>query len=226
MLEFFFFVIFPYLAAVVAVVGLLWRYLTNQFSFSSISSQFLENRQLFWGSGPWHFGIIFILIGHLIGVFFPAGIKAFNSVPVRLYILEGTALALGLLLAWGLSVLIWRRISNPRVRKMTSTMDVALIVVLAIQVVSGIAVALSLRWGSSWFVQTASPYLRSLATLSPNLDYIAPLSLLVKIHAANSMVLLALWPFTRMVHMLSIPVAYFWRPYQVVIWNFRRLNQR
>mgnify|MGYP001586413808 CR=1 FL=1 len=92
------FAIFPYVAIVVAIVGLLWRYRTNQFSFSSVSSQFLENRQLFWGSAPWHYGIIIILLGHLGAILFPAGVKAFNGVPVRLYLLEGTALALSILL--------------------------------------------------------------------------------------------------------------------------------
>ncbi|MBI4330827.1 MAG: respiratory nitrate reductase subunit gamma [Chloroflexi bacterium] len=225
MLDLILFAVFPYVAIVVAVVGLLWRYRTNQFSFSSVSSQFLENRQLFWGSVPWHYGIILILIGHLIGVFFPSGVKAFNSVPVRLYILEGTALALGLLLTWGLVALIWRRINNPRIRITTSRMDVVLLALLLLQVVTGVTIAITTRWGTAWFVQTATPYLWSLAKLSPNLDLIAPLSLIVKIHAVNATVLIALWPFTRLVHIVSIPVAYLWRPYQVAIWYYRRIQQ-
>src|SRR3990172_12779605 len=97
--------IFPYIAIAVAVTGLIYRYATNQFSYSSVSSQFLENRQLFWGSVPWHYGIILILLGHLVGVVFPDGVKAINGVPVRLYILEGTALALSLALLVGLIIL-------------------------------------------------------------------------------------------------------------------------
>ncbi|MBI2958093.1 MAG: respiratory nitrate reductase subunit gamma, partial [Chloroflexi bacterium] len=102
MLESFLFGVLPYVAIVLMIVGLIWRYATNQFSYSSVSSQFLENRQLFLGSAPWHYGIITVLLGHLVGVLFPEGVKAFNGVPVRLYILEGTALALSIMLLWGL----------------------------------------------------------------------------------------------------------------------------
>src|SRR4030067_3392367 len=101
MIDLFLFGVLPSLTIAVAVVGLIWRYATNQFSYSSISSQFLDNRRLFWGSVPWHYGIILILLGHLIGVLFPKSIMAFNGVPVRLYLLEGTALALGLLVLAG-----------------------------------------------------------------------------------------------------------------------------
>ncbi|MBI2869918.1 MAG: respiratory nitrate reductase subunit gamma [Chloroflexi bacterium] len=222
MLEVFLFGVFPYVALAVMVVGLIWRYTTNQFSFSSVSSQFLESRQLFWGSAPWHYGIILVLLGHLVGVLLPGSITAFNGVPLRLYILEGTALALSLALLAGLAVLMVRRGITPNVRQTTSPMDLVLLVVLLLQVVTGILTALFYRWGSAWFVQTATPYLRSLVVLSPQLDYITALPLLTKIHALNFFVLLGLFPFTRLVHMLSIPFAYLWRPYQVVVWHRRQ----
>ncbi|MBI4296767.1 MAG: respiratory nitrate reductase subunit gamma [Chloroflexi bacterium] len=225
MLESFLFGVFPYLAVALMIVGLVWRYATNQFSYSSVSSQFLENRQLFWGSVPWHYGIIIVLLGHLIGVLFPAGVKAFNGVPLRLYILEGTALALSILLLVGLVVLILRRGIIPNVRSTTSPMDVALLVVLLAQVVTGILTAIFYRWGSAWFIQTATPYFGSLLTLSPKVEYMIALPLLSKLHAINAFVLIAMFPFTRMVHMLSIPFAYLWRPYQVVMWHRRPTQQ-
>src|SRR3989337_1469253 len=142
MLDSFLFGIFPYIAVAVMVVGLIWRYVTNQFSYSSVSSQFLENRQLFWGSVPWHYGIIIILLGHLGAILFPGGVKAFNGVPVRLYILEGTALALGITLIVGLVVLMMRRGVSPSVRRTTSYMDVVLLLALLFQVVTGIITAI------------------------------------------------------------------------------------
>ncbi len=223
MIDFVLFAILPYVALAIARVGLVWRYRTNQFSYSTVSSQFLENRQLFWGSVPWHYGIILILLGHLLGILFPSSVMAFNGVPVRLYILEGTGLALGLLVLVGLILLLLRRGTNPRVRAVTSRMDLILLLLLLLSIVTGIGTAIFYRWGSAWYVQTATPYLRSLVTFSLKVEYMASLPLLVKIHAVNAFVILAVSPFTRLVHMLSVPLAYLWRPYQIVIWRRRRL---
>src|SRR3972149_1754520 len=122
MLETFLFGVFPYVATAVMIVGLIWRSRTNQFSYSSVSSQFLENKQLFWGSVPWHYGIILVLLAHLVGVVLPEQVKAINGVPVRLYILEGTALALSIALLVGLAILIFRRFVSSSVRVTTSVM--------------------------------------------------------------------------------------------------------
>ncbi|MBI2854604.1 MAG: respiratory nitrate reductase subunit gamma [Chloroflexi bacterium] len=222
----FLFAVLPYLAALSAIVGSIWRYRASQFSFSSVSSQFLESRQLFWGSVPWHYGIITILIGHLVGVVFPSGVKVFNGEPVRLYILEGTALALGFLLLLGLLVLIVRRSSNARLRAVTSGMDAVLLFLLLLQVGAGLGIAIYYRWGSSWYVHTATPYFWSLFKLQPQTDYVTSLPLLVKVHIVNAFVLLALFPFTRLVHMLSVPLAYLWRSYQVVVWGQRQITSR
>ncbi|MBI4283681.1 MAG: respiratory nitrate reductase subunit gamma [Chloroflexi bacterium] len=221
MLETFLFAVFPYLALVIMIVGLIWRYTTNQFSYSSVSSQFLENRQLFWGSVPWHYGIILILLAHLVGIVLPNSVRAINAVPLRLYILEGTALALGISLLIGLLVLMLRRGVSASVRVMTSPMDVVLLIVLLAQVVTGILTAVFYRWGSAWFIQTATPYFWSLFTLSPKVEYMMALPLLSKLHAINAFVLVALFPFSRLVHILSVPLAYLWRPYQIVMWHRR-----
>lgn len=224
MIDLILFAILPYVAITIAIVGLIWRYRTNQFSVSSVSSQFLENRQLFWGSVPWHYGIISLFLGHLIGLLFPSSVMAFNGQPVRLYILEGTGFTLGLMVLIGLVLLLLRRVINPRVRAVTSRMDLVLLLLLLLSIVTGVGTAIFYRWGSGWYVQTATPYLRSLFTFSQNVEYMAPLPLLVKIHAASAFVILAVFPFTRLVHMLSVPLAYLWRPYQIVIWRRRRVH--
>jgi nitrate reductase gamma subunit len=211
--------VFPYLAIALAVVVSIWRYRTNQFSYSSLSSQFLEGRTLFWGSVPWHIGIGSVLIGHLIGIVFPSSVKAFNGTPIRLFILEGTALALGVLALLGLVLLLIRRGTNDRVLAVTSKMDVLLLVMLLAQVLTGLGIAVFHRWGSFWFVQTAAPYFWSLVTLNPNVTYVASMPLLVKLHAIGAFALVAVFPFSRLVHLASAPFAYLWRPYQVVVWN-------
>ena len=145
--------------------------------------------------------------------------------PVRLYILEGTGLALGLLVLVGIVLLLLRRGINPRIRAVTTRMDLVLLLLLLLSVGTGVGTAIFYRWGSGWYVQTAAPYLRSLVTFSLEVEYMASLPLLVKIHAVNAFVILAVFPFTRLVHMLSVPLAYLWRPYQIVIWRRRRIQQ-
>ncbi len=225
MVDRFLFGILPYLAIVIAVGGGIWRFRRDRFSYSSLSSQFLESRRLFWGSVPWHFGIILVLLGHLVGVLFPAAVTAFNGVPVRLYILEGTALAMSLLLLVGLVLLLVRRATNPLVRTVTSTMDLVLLVILLVSAGTGIGTAIFERWGSSWYVQTVTPYFWSVVRLNPNIEYVSALPLLTKIHAITAFALVVVFPFTRLVHIVSVPFTYFWRPYQVVMWRRRRLRQ-
>lgn len=212
---------FPYVAILLAAVVTPWRYFGNRFSYSSLSSQFLENRRLFWGSVPWHYGILFVLTGHLVGFLIPRAVLAWNGVPLRLYVLEGTALAFGLLALWGLILLVIRRAAAARIRAVTSAMDVVLLLVLLAQVAAGVGIAVFYRWGSSWYAGFAVPYLWSILRLSPDVALVAHLPFLVQFHVVGAFVVLALLPFTRLVHLLSLPYSYVWRPNQVVIWNRR-----
>lgn len=222
MIDLLLFGVFPYVAIILAIAVSLWRFSTSEFTFTSLSSQFLESRQLFWGSVPWHYGILLLLLGHLIGILLPSGVQAFNGVPLRLYILEGTALALGLLALMGLVVLFFRRGTSPYLRPVTSPMDLVLLAVLLLQVITGVLTAILYRWGSSWFVSVEVPWLWSLATLSPNWGYMVSLPLLAKLHALGAFILVALIPFTRLIHVVSTPIPYLWRPYQVVMWYRQR----
>lgn len=210
--------LFPYVAVATMIVVTIYRYFSDRFSFSSLSSQFLEERKLFWGSVPWHYGIIIILLGHLIGFLFPRGVTAFNGVPIRLYILEASALTFGILTLFGLVSLVIRRTTNTRIRAVTSSMDVVILIMLLAQVVTGLYIALFDRWGSAWYVSTAVPYLWSLVKFNPETELLTSLPLMVKLHVINAFAILAVYPFTRLVHITTFPLTYIWRPYQVVIW--------
>ena len=213
--------LFPYAAILLAVVVGVIRFTTNRFSYSSLSSQFLESRRLFWGSVPFHYGILVVLAGHLIGFLFPRSVAVFNGVPVRLFILEATALAFGILTLVGLVVLIHRRITSAKIRAVTSRADIVLLVLLLSQVVTGIYTAIFYRWGSAWYVYTATPYLQSLLKLAPETQYVTGLPLMARLHILNAFGLIAILPFTRLVHLLVAPIPYLWRPYQLVVWNRR-----
>ncbi|HQZ97110.1 MAG TPA: respiratory nitrate reductase subunit gamma [Pyrinomonadaceae bacterium] len=221
-----FFIVLPYVAVTLFVVVSIYRFVTAKFSYSSLSSQLLEGDELFYGVVPWHIGIIGALTGHLIGFLFPKEVLWFNGVPVRLYILETTGLVFGLLALIGIVALIWRRIRMPRIRAVTSTIDTIILVLLFAQVVLGVYTALFYRWGSSWFAASAVPYLRSLFLFQPDVEMIKPLPHIVKTHIINAFLLIAIFPFSRLVHMVSLPVEYLWRPYQVVIWNWNRKKIR
>lgn len=226
MFDNFFFIILPYAALSLAIVVTLQRYFKRGFTYSSLSSQFLESDELFYGSVPWHIGILLVLAGHVIGFAIPRQVLWFNGVPARLYVLESTGLLFGLLAFVGIVSLIVRRIISPRIRAVTSWMDVLVLLVLLVQVALGVFTALTYRWGSQWYVTSAVPYLRSLVLLQPDLTMIAPLPLAVKAHIINAYVFLAILPFSRLVHMLVVPIGYLWRPYQIVIWNWDRRRHR
>lgn len=215
--------VFPYIAIAVAIIVTCLRYFNNRFTYSSLSSQFLESKQLFWGSVTWHYGILGVLTLHIIGFFLPRSILAWNGVPWRLYVLEATGLAMGLLSIFGILVLIYRRLSQARIRVVTSPMDVILLLALLIQVFAGVWTAIFYRWGSSWYATSAVPYLRSLFIFNPDLALITTLPIMVKIHIIGAFSLILLLPFTRLVHFLSLPLQYVWRSPQVVVWHQRNI---
>jgi nitrate reductase gamma subunit len=93
--------------------------------------------------------------------------------------------------------------------------------VLLAQVALGMWVALGYRWGSDWYVHTAAPWVHSLFRLQPDVATVTVLPWVVKAHMLGGFVLLAMFPFTRLVHIVTYPITYLWRPYQVVIWNRR-----
>ncbi|KXK06956.1 MAG: nitrate reductase 1, gamma (cytochrome b(NR)) subunit [Acidobacteria bacterium OLB17] len=226
MMDNLFFIVLPYVAVTLFVVVSIYRYVTDKFSYSSLSSQLLESDELFYGVVPWHIGIIGALAGHLIGFLFPKEVLWFNGVPLRLYILETTGLVFGLLALVGIVALMWRRITTPRIRSVTSVIDTIVLVLLFAQVVLGVYTALFYRWGSSWFAASAVPYLRSLFLLQPDVEMIKPMPHIIKTHIINAFLIVAIFPFSRLVHMVSLPVEYLWRPYQVVIWNWNRKKIR
>ncbi len=212
------FAILPYVTLVVFFLATVGRYWNRPFSYSSYSSQFLENRFHFWALVPFHYGILTVFAGHLIAFLVPRSILLWNSQPLRLYILEATGLAAGLLTLVGLVGITLRRLNDPKVKVVTSRMDWTVYGLLLLQVVTGVLVAIFNPWGASWFAAVAAPYLWSLLTFSPDLQFIAALPWLVKLHIVGAFALFAVFPFSRLVHILVVPNPYLWRRPQVVRW--------
>lgn len=221
-----FFIALPYAALLMFLVGTIYRYKATKFKFSSLSSQFLETRKLYWGSVPFHWGILFLFFGHLIAFLFPSSILAWNQKPVRLLILEISAFVGGVVTILGLINLFYRRLTDARLRKVTSLIDVLLEALLVTEIFLGLWVAYGFRWGSSWFATVLSPYLKSIFTFSPNIDAVVMLPFIIQLHIILAFVIFLIIPFTRLVHLLVYPLSYLWRPYQKVIWYWDRKQIR
>src|SRR3990172_3404883 len=221
-LNMFLFVAFPYVAIIVFAGGVAYRWRQKGFTVSSLSSQFLEGRTLFWGSLPFHIGVLVVFFGHLIAFLLPQATLAWNSIPIRLIVLEVTAFVFGASMLVGLIALLVRRITNRRIRAVTTKMDLAIEALLLAQVVLGCWIALGFRWGSSWFAADLSPYLWSLVRLSPETGAVFALPWVIKLHVVGAFAVLFMVPFTRLVHFIVAPLDYLVRPYQQVIWNWDR----
>lgn len=210
------FVAVPYALAAVTVVGAIRRFGSLRETVTSSSSQLLEGRLQFWGAVPWHYGILSVLAIHLVAILFPGAVAALLSAPGRLVAVEVTGLALGVTALWGLVVLGVRRLT---LRGRTTWLDWTVTALLLLQVALGVWVATAYRWGLAWFVHVASPWLASLARLSPRGDLMASLPWPVKLHALNALLLVALVPYSRLAHAVVAPVAFLWRVPQVVVWR-------
>jgi nitrate reductase gamma subunit len=216
-----FFGVLPYVAFFTFFLMTIQRYRQRTFSYSSLSSQFLENKRHFWSVVPFHYGILVVLTGHIVAFLFPRELLLFNSHPIRLYILEVSALIFGLMTLIGLVASLARRAVESKIRIVTGASDWILYGMLLLQAASGIYVALFHPWGSSWFAAAVSPYLWSLLRMNPDFAAIAAMPVSVKLHIINAYVLIGFFPFTRLVHVLVMPNPYLWRKPQVVRW-YRR----
>jgi nitrate reductase gamma subunit len=186
----FLFIALPYVAIVVFLVGNIYRYVSTQFKYSSLSAQFLEDQQGFWGTVPFHIAILMLFLGHLAIFLVPDATLAWNSDPVRLIIHEGVAFTFGLTVLIALVGLMLRRLFNKRLRVVTSKMDVVIELLLLAQVVLGCWIALGYRWGTSWFAADLTPYLWSIFQLDPQIQAVSALPVVIKLHIVGGASLL------------------------------------
>jgi len=212
------FVIFPYVALFTATIVTIYRSVYRPFSISSLSSQLLERQQLFWGSIPFHWGVTIILTGHLIAIFIPQSIVLWNAHPLRLYLLELSGIGLGLWATLGMTVLLWRRLTHPRVQAVSTPMDYVVIALILVSLVTGVIIATYYRWGSYWFTGIFTPYIMGILTFRPNAASLIPLPFTIKLHVFNFFLLAMAFAFSRLVHIIAWPLGYLLRPWQIVIW--------
>lgn len=210
----------PYAAVVVCIAGSIWRF-RARLTITSQSSQILESRWLRFGTIPFHLGIAVLFLGHLIPLLVPDTWRAIVSNRSALLAIETAGSAAAILCLAGLCVLFVRRLTSNAVRASSSFGDIAVVAVLIAQVALGLAVATLHRWGAVWSVGTTVPYLRSLIAFRPDPAFVAGVPKLMMLHLAGAWIVVALLPFTRLVHMLTVPLGYLGRPPQKVVWVTR-----
>ncbi|MFJ7077029.1 respiratory nitrate reductase subunit gamma [Streptomyces sp. NPDC098781] len=210
--------VLPYVTFALLVAGLVWRHRYDRFGWTTRSSQVYESRLLNIASPAFHYGILFVLVGHLVGLFVPASWTDSLGVDEHAYHLfslyGGTAA--GVVTVAGIGLLVYRRRTNAPVFRATTANDKVMYVVLLGAIVLGMVAKLTHVSGDGYdYRRSIAPWARSLFTLQPDLDRMAGVPVLYQIHAVVGMALIALVPYTRLVHMFSAPVQYLFRPYVV-----------
>ena len=214
----FLWVIVPYICLAVFVVGHYWRWTYDKFGWTTRSSQLYENRLLRWGSPLFHFGLLGVVGGHIIGLVVPKSWTEAIGVSEDLYHLLAVSLGglAGLATLAGLAILIYRRRTVGPVFMATTKMDKTMYVFLAAVILLGMwnTVASSI-FGHYDYREGVSPYFRSIFYFQPDPSLISDAPIGFQLHALVAFALFALWPFTRLVHVFSAPIGYLTRPYIV-----------
>ncbi|SEH02700.1 nitrate reductase gamma subunit [Nonomuraea solani] len=212
-------VVAPYVALTLFVLGHVWRYRYDKFGWTTRSSQMYESRLLRIGSPLFHFGILVVLLGHVGGLVIPKTWTEAVGVSETAYHVTAVALGTvaGLATLGGLAILIYRRRTVGPVFTATTRNDKIMYAVLSLTIVLGLSatVMANLVGGGYDYRTTISPWFRSVFYLNPDPSLMAGAPILFQLHALSALALFAIWPFTRLVHMLTAPVGYLTRPYVV-----------
>ncbi|XAS78114.1 respiratory nitrate reductase subunit gamma [Dermatophilaceae bacterium Sec6.4] len=214
----FLFVVFPYICLTVFVVGHFWRYRYDKFGWTTRSSQLYENKLLRIGSPLFHFGIIGVFFGHVIGLGIPQSWTSAVGISEPIYhvvALAGGAVA-GVMTLVGMVILIYRRRTTGPVFSATTRMDKVMYLFLGTVIVLGVYNTLVANAAGAYnYREGVSVWFRGIFRfdLHPDLMGAAPLGF--QVHGLVAMALFALWPFTRLVHVFSAPIGYLTRPYIV-----------
>lgn len=211
----FLWLIFPYICLTIFVLGHIWRYRFDKFGWTSRSSQMYESRILRWANPMFHFGILAVVIGHVMGLGIPQswtdaiGIsnEAYHFMAISVGVLAGIFTIVGLL------GLLYRRRFTKAVLGATTKMDKLMYLMLALTIISGLVNTGTGTVSDYNYREGVSVWFRSIFYFSPQPELMAEAPLNFQIHAVAGISLFALWPFTRLVHAFTAPLGYLFRPY-------------
>ncbi|WP_226343795.1 respiratory nitrate reductase subunit gamma [Agilicoccus flavus] len=211
-------VIVPYVCLAIFVVGHLWRYKYDKFGWTTRSSQMYESKLLRIGSPMFHFGLLFVIGGHVIGLVIPKSWTEAVGITEGMY--HFMAVSIGAIAGFctvvGMIILIYRRRTTGPVFSATTNMDKVMYVFLAAVILLGLSNTVVGNILSHYdYREGVSIWWRQFFTLHPDPSLMANAPTTFRLHTLAACALFALWPFTRLVHVFSAPLGYLWRPYVV-----------
>jgi nitrate reductase gamma subunit len=217
--DIFLWIVIPYVAIAIFIVGHIWRYRRDQFGWTSRSNQLLERRLLKWGSPLFHYGALAAIAGHVLGILIPESATSAIGINEHAYHLisaiAGTIAGVASLV--GLLILIYRRARVRRVTVTTSYVDLVVYALLLFVIALGLADTVFhnvLASDNGYdYRRTIAIWFRGVFALQDNAGLMASVPLLYQIHVLAAWAIIALWPFSRLVHAWSIPFQYIGRPY-------------
>ncbi|MBK6289435.1 MAG: respiratory nitrate reductase subunit gamma [Gammaproteobacteria bacterium] len=210
---------YPYVAIAVLLIGSWLRFDRDPYTWRAGSSQLLSSRGMRWGSNLFHVGVLAILAGHFVGLLTPHFIyEPFISSPHKQLLAMGIGGVFGLMAFVGMTILVLRRLFNPRVRATGRRSDLAVLLLLYAQLLLGLAsIFVSAGHLDGAQMVRLGEWAQHIVTFRGGAaSYIAGAHWIYKAHVFLGMTLLLIFPFTRLVHVWSMPVSYLRRPYQVV----------
>lgn len=219
--------VYPYVALAVMILGSIFRYDREPYSWRAGSSQLLRRKQLVWGSVLFHIGVIFLFFGHFVGLLTPHWLYelVISAEHKQLLAIVAGSIA-GTVCFIGLSMLVHRRLFDARIRANSPFSDNAILLILWVQLVLGLTtVPYSLQHADGSVMLRLSEWAQRILTfqIDGTAALVAGLDWPYQAHLLLGLTIFLLFPFTRLVHMLSAPVRYLWRPgYQVT----RQRNRR
>jgi len=204
------FTVFPYLCLTTFVVGHGYRYVTDRYNWNARSSEFLEKKSLFYGSVLFHWGIVGTFLGHAGGLLIPQ--KYFDLAGIdsqaHLTMAYGAGLVVGLAAFIGALLLLRRRLTNPRVQAVSTLNDTITLGGLVFVIGAGLY---NVVFGHYDVLYTLAPWIRGIVTFTPDATLMREVPISYKVHVLSALALLGFSPFSRLVHIWSVPVFYFFR---------------
>jgi nitrate reductase gamma subunit len=221
-------VVFPYVCLAIFVLGHVWRYRYDKFGWTTRSSQLYEKRLLRLGSPLFHFGILFVLGGHVMGLGIPKSWTEAVGISEGLYHLMAVSIGTiaGFCTVVGMAILIYRRRTVGPVFSATTKMDKTMYVFLAAVILLGLAnTVVANIFGHYDYREGVSVWFRGIFRFSLHPELMSDAPITFQLHGLVAFALFALWPFTRLVHVFSAPLGYVTRPYIVYRSREDRLGQ-